>query len=152
MSCPKCGAFSLPVDNAWVAVDLDGTILKPAYPNLGEPIVGAREGLEQIKDMGFKVMLWTARLGLTDEHGKFQNFWRVCEGIKQHLSGHKIPYDYILPQLHKPSFVFAYVDDKAIPVDGRGWPGVISTMQDRLAILGVPWFGDKRPYLKQLAL
>ena len=153
MLCHKCGGSQLPVDNAWIAVDLDGTILKPGYyPKLGPPMPGAIEGLEQLRMYGFKIMIWTARTGITDEHGKFQNFWKVSGGIHEHLIENKVPFDYILPQLHKPSFVFAYIDDKAIPIDGRGWPGVVETVQDRLSIMNIPWVGDKKPYLSRLAL
>lgn len=46
-----------------VAVDFDGTIVKHAYPEIGEPIPWAMEGLRAFQEKGWKIILHTMRSG-----------------------------------------------------------------------------------------
>ena len=93
-----------------VAIDLDGTILKDAFPEKGEPIPGMKEQLEALREMGWKIAVWTVR---TDH-----------DDIAKHLKAHDIPFDYINENPHGPPgqkkkiFADVYVDDRAIHFDG----------------------------------
>jgi hypothetical protein len=46
-----------------VAVDFDGTIVKHAYPEIGDPIPFAEAGLLSFKEKGWKIILNTMRGG-----------------------------------------------------------------------------------------
>lgn len=143
--------MTLPVDNAWVAVDLDGTILESGhFPALGPPIEGAREGLEEVRAMGLKIMIWTARTSMVDIHGRFQDVNKEIMWIAEHLRSNRIPFDYIHP-FAKPTFVYKFIDDRAIQFDGS-WSDVLTSVKWDLGKRGIPVFGDKKPYLGRLVL
>jgi len=44
-----------------LCIDFDGTIVKHAFPNIGEPMPGAFETLRELKAAGYKLILWTCR-------------------------------------------------------------------------------------------
>jgi hypothetical protein len=46
-----------------VAVDFDGTIVRHAYPKIGEPVPLAVEGLQMFQQKGWKIILHTMRGG-----------------------------------------------------------------------------------------
>lgn len=46
-----------------VAVDFDGTIVKDAFPNIGEINAGTVNYLHYLKSQGVKLILWTCRSG-----------------------------------------------------------------------------------------
>jgi hypothetical protein len=46
-----------------IAVDFDGTIVDHAYPNLGQPNLGAIEAMLEWQEKGAKLILWTMRSG-----------------------------------------------------------------------------------------
>ncbi len=111
----------IPVSNPWIAVDLDGTIMEDGhYPNFGPPIPGAREALWELKGMGLKIMIFTARTALTGLDGQFQNVNKAVEQIQQWCTDNDIPCDYVWP-MPKPTFIIAFFDDRAIHVDIPGW-------------------------------
>lgn len=44
-----------------IAIDFDGTIVEHAYPRIGEPLPDAFEVLKELKEAGYKLILWTCR-------------------------------------------------------------------------------------------
>lgn len=46
-----------------VAVDFDGTIVKDAFPNIGEINAGTVNYLYYLREQGAKLILWTCRSG-----------------------------------------------------------------------------------------
>jgi hypothetical protein len=46
-----------------LGVDFDGTVVKHAYPEIGEPVDGAIEGLREMRERGVRLLLWTMRSG-----------------------------------------------------------------------------------------
>ena len=42
-------------------IDFDGTIVKHAYPKIGEPLPLAFEVMKELQDAGYKLVLWTCR-------------------------------------------------------------------------------------------
>jgi hypothetical protein len=44
-----------------IAIDFDGTIVKHAYPNIGDPIPGAIKWMKIWQDNGALLLLWTMR-------------------------------------------------------------------------------------------
>ena len=60
-----------------IAVDFDGTIVRHAYPEIGETVPLAIEGLQMFQEKGWKIILYTMRGGeylqqaveLVESHG-----------------------------------------------------------------------------------
>ncbi len=155
--CTHCGRGGLPIDNVWVAVDLDNTLIQAGcFPDYGPAMPGAIEGMTLLRAMGFKLMIWTNRTGLTDITGRYQNVNKVLDEIKDHLNKVRIPFDYVIPSMHKPSFIYKMVDDRAIQFEGDhiggkpAWDRVVGTIVSDLAKRGIPAYGDKSQHLPEL--
>ena len=148
--CDECGRGGLPVDHAWIAVDLDNTLIKSGtYPGYGSALPGAIKGIEELRDMGFKIMIWTNRTGLTGVDGKYQNITQVVKDIEAHLKTEGIPFDYVIPAMHKPSFIYKMIDDRAIQFQGD-WQSVTAQIKRDLTTRNIPWYGPKEPHVMDL--
>jgi hypothetical protein len=44
-----------------LCIDFDGTLVKHAFPRIGEPMPLAFEVLKELKEAGWKLILWTCR-------------------------------------------------------------------------------------------
>lgn len=108
-----------------VCVDLDGTILgEPDYdteepsgqPGLAPPTEGAAVALKTFVDLGWDVIVHTARMSeaRSEEQRK-----HMAEEIGQHLRGYDIPFTGIATG-PKP-VADHYIDDKAVPFNGDWW-------------------------------
>lgn len=53
--------------NKVICVDFDGTVVRHAFPKIGEPLPGAFEVLKELKAAGYRLILWTCR---EDGNGK----------------------------------------------------------------------------------
>lgn len=42
-------------------IDFDGTIVKHDFPRIGEPLPGAFDVMKELKENGWKLILWTCR-------------------------------------------------------------------------------------------
>jgi hypothetical protein len=110
-----------------VAVDLDGTIAKPytkfKIDKIEDPRPGVGKALQTFKDRGWRVIIFTVR-GDTQQ-------------IKDYLTEHEIPYDYINENPDQPEnasgkvLADLYIDDRA--VDARqAWPDLGKKVTRRL--------------------
>jgi len=98
-----------------LAVDLDGTLLKysgwKGETEFGEPIPGVKEVLQQVRDAGWAIVIWTIR--------------NQPEALSAHLNKHNIPFDYINQNPYGPPrtgpkiFADVYLDDRAICFQGE---------------------------------
>jgi hydroxymethylpyrimidine pyrophosphatase-like HAD family hydrolase len=73
----------------WVMVDFDGTIhpydtKDKNYWIKNRPMKGAKETLEKIRKMGYKIIIYTSR------------HWSEYKPIEQYLLHHQIPFDRII--------------------------------------------------------
>ena len=48
-------------DSLLFAVDFDGTIAKPKYPDIGEELPGAVQTMKDLQAEGHKIIIWTCR-------------------------------------------------------------------------------------------
>lgn len=46
-----------------LAIDFDGTIVQDDFPRVGLPMPGAIEAIKELHKMGFRLVLWTCRVG-----------------------------------------------------------------------------------------
>jgi hypothetical protein len=110
---------AVPVNNPWVAIDLDGTLMEDGYyPEFGPPRPSARAACDYFKAAGIKVMVFTARTAITGLDGQFQNVNKTVSDIYEWAEFNEIHIDYVWP-MPKPTFVLAFFDDRAVHV-GKG--------------------------------
>lgn len=117
----------------WVAVDLDGTILeepprgkRPAPPEqleLGSPLPGAQDALQELTSLGWRVSIYTARFG--DERLPDETVKAWAAEISEHLARHGIPFTDIWVG-RKPRADW-FVDNKAIRFDGD-WGAILQQL------------------------
>lgn len=89
----------------WAGIDLDKTVAERIWPKegIGAPIKGAHDALWEIKRMGYRVVIFTAR------------GWDDYINIKTWLKDNNMPFNMII--CGKPLLAFM-VDDKAFGFRG----------------------------------
>lgn len=91
----------------WLAVDFDGTLSKTGEDyEIGEPIYENIEKLRECTDLGYKVIIHTAR------------HWEQYIQIEEWLVKHDVPFKFI--QCGK-ILAHRYIDDRAISADEPSW-------------------------------
>lgn len=100
------------------AVDFDGVIHDHKNPvpgrRMGPPIAGAREGLENLRNMGYQIVVFTV--------------WGNDKGtktIEDYMLYYKLPFDEITNV--KPNADF-YIDDKAIKFNN--WTDTLQSIEE----------------------
>lgn len=98
-----------------VCVDFDGVLAEFSdhIEDLGEPIEGGAEALKQLKNMGYKIIIHTARPH-HDEH---------LQKIEDYLNEHGIPFDEInknsdCPWESTKPLADLYIDDRGLRFEG----------------------------------
>ena len=100
-------------------IDFDNTITDNSnvdYPNIGEPFDGVKEALEELKENGWTLNIFSARSN--DKYGTKQ--------IKEFMEEHDLPYDEIVEG--KPHAEY-YIDDRA--VEFLDWKQVLKDVKNR---------------------
>lgn len=108
-----------------VAVDLDGRILKyngwNGENHFGEVEDGAIEGMKQLQDWGYYVIVWTCRDNLDD--------------VAEYLENKGVPFDNINENPHGPEtsrkmYADIYIDDRNL-LAAEDWDEIIDIMRRR---------------------
>jgi hypothetical protein len=112
-------------------VDLDGTICEHRFPAFGEPIAGAREALQRLKEAGYWIIIQTVRTSsYYQATGLYEPAVNSPEAVGAYLAHHQIPFDEIWSH-DKPAAV-AYIDDRALRLEGNrkrsNWPKIVETL------------------------
>jgi FMN phosphatase YigB (HAD superfamily) len=99
-----------------ISIDFDNTVhnnkdLK--YPNMGYPMPGAKEALDQLKSDGYRIIIFSVR---ASGDIKYMEKW---------LNDFEIPFDKITNVKEASEF---YVDDKAIRFEGN-WPKILEQIK-----------------------
>jgi hypothetical protein len=112
-----------------IAVDMDSTILyfdEHMWPELGEPLPGAKEALQKFKEMGYYVIVYTCRMnGRARDNGEIAV---QLPAIIQKFEEHGIPYDEIAMAEDGKVSADYYIDDKAIRFENN-WSEVVDFVQ-----------------------
>lgn len=108
-----------------IAVDFDKTLFSDGvFPDVGEPLPGARDALAALCDAGYRILIWSAR----------STSALAREKMRAALDAHGFPYDAIddgsTPG--KPR-VDLFIDDRAIGFRGD-WQDVLAQVFDRAAM------------------
>lgn len=114
------GAVSTEKPQETVGVDLDNTLLD----QFEDPIAGAKEALEKLRDQGFKIAIYTARFFHTPKK-EWQSLQSYIEAL---LKKAQIPFDFV--SIVKPSCKF-YIDDRGIKF--TNWDDVIKTIETNIS-------------------
>ena len=131
---------SLDLDNKQpvICVDLDNTIhISPSWGdgNLwGNPWPGAKDGLDELKRMGFKIIIYSCR-AINERIGMNQ-----VEQIKEWMARHELPFDEIWTDRGKPISHFI-LDNSAIRFEcsseNRAWEEAMATIKELTARYGL---------------
>jgi hypothetical protein len=110
----------------WVAVDLDGTLIEYASGDgargvFGPAKDGARHVMRELKSLGWRVSVFTARIG----DGPAEEAQALADQIAEYLEGQGVPFDDVWIG-RKPRADY-FVDDRAIPFDGD-WDAVLRSL------------------------
>src|SRR3990167_10919044 len=113
-----------------ICVDLDGTIAKYDKFNgpflIGDPYDGAREFLQSLKDLDFKIIIFTCR----NSPEYVDNVFKSTRIIKERLNRHGLLFDSIWIESGKPIADW-YVDDKGIRCEPeKGYERILETIKD----------------------
>lgn len=93
--------------------------------HFGEVLPGAREALSQLREAGWRIIIFTVRGNI--------------DGIAEYLAEQELPYDYINENPAQPKdgsgkpFADVYVDDRAVTFRGD-WTQALDAIEDF-----VPW-------------
>lgn len=112
-----------------ICLDFDGTISEWAkYPEPGPPTPGVKEALQELKDMGFEILILSART--SDEMSKHPIDKEMEKRrMEEYLDEHEIPYDVVLKS-DKPVAMF-YIDDRALEFHGD-WEDVLRKVKENV--------------------
>ncbi len=109
-----------------IICDFDGTIAEwGKYPEPGSPTSRVKESLQELKDMGFEILISSCRT--SNEMSKHPIDKEIEKRrIEEYLLKHEIPYDEVL-KTDKPIATF-YIDDRAIRFNGN-WQEVLEQIK-----------------------
>ena len=112
-----------------VCIDFDGVIAEFSdhIEELGDPICGGAEAIRELKDLGYKIIIHTARPSNNDHIKK----------IEEYLTSHDIPFDEINKNSDCPwdsvkPLADLYIDDRGLRFEGC-WN---SALKQALTLLG----------------
>lgn len=105
-------------------IDFDGTIVKHAYPGIGEPLEDAFEVMKEMKAAGWKLILWTCREDSKNNINKRHltaavEFCRM-QGIEFDAVNETIPEeDFREDEPRRKPYAHVHIDDRNL----LGFPG-----------------------------
>jgi hypothetical protein len=100
-----------------VLVDFDGTICQFNYPELGEPLPGARHFMRALMARGLRPIIWSSRM--SPEIYTYEERCEAAEAIAAWAAQHKIPYYAIDTGENGKRLCMAYVDDRGVHANGN---------------------------------
>lgn len=100
-----------------IVVDLDGTICEHRFPAFGQPIAGAREALQRLKQAGYWIIIHSVRTSsYYQTNGTYRAEVNSPEAVEAFLDKHDIPFDEIW--MHDKALAMAYIDDRGLRMVG----------------------------------
>lgn len=99
-----------------VAVDFDGTLVKDAYPNVGEPIWSMINYCKALRKVGVKLILWTSRDNETPDRALDRAVnWCKDNGLEFDAVNENLPeLKEIFQNDTRKVYADLYIDDKAV--------------------------------------
>ena len=109
-------------------IDFDGTITDHMFPKIGPIKEGAKESLQEIRDLGFEIHICSCRTNHEVSTSIIERLEQIKK-MKKFLDDNKIPYDKILNN-DKP-VAFAYIDDRGIGFRDN-WKETVSELKNMI--------------------
>ena len=102
-----------------IAVDFDGTLVTNQYPLLGEPVPYVIEAVKQMREFGWRIILWTCRTGdqLTEAIQFCKNLGLEFDEVNRNI---KEVREYFGEDTRKV-FANIYLDDKSAQLQVGRW-------------------------------
>ena len=101
----------MPKESLIIAVDFDGTIVKDAYPDIGEARIFAFETLKRLQNDGHRLILWTYRSG-----NKLDEAVAFCikNGIEFYAVNKSFPEEKLTDEISRKIHADLFIDDRNI--------------------------------------
>lgn len=117
-----------------ILIDFDRTIHRYSKGwNGGDiydpPFEGAKEVLDWLKQNGFTIIIFTARLASFSLKKSGISYEQEYQRLEEFLKKYEIPYDMITAEKYPAAF---YVDDRAIHIEDGDWDVVKKVIETRL--------------------
>lgn len=120
-----------------ICVDFDLTLCDSVYPDVGPPKPGAKEAMQDFRDMGFYIIVSSCRSCSWnwDIYYPGTDVIHACErpvykAMEAWLKAHKIPYDLLDDGTKGKVSASYYLDDKAVRYENN-WPEVVEFVKER---------------------
>lgn len=112
-----------------IVIDFDGTIAPNNFPEFSEPYKGTKKALEELKRLGFKIVIHTSRTAgyWFREKNKIPRLDKQLELLKEYFNKYELPYDYFW-LADKPIATY-YIDDRALTLKNGNWQKVIKKIK-----------------------
>lgn len=120
------------------AVDFDNTLITSKGNGEYEPIEGAAEAMQRLKDRGCRIVIYSCRPGIARKERMLDQEVSFMRDI---LSFYKIPFDEIF--IGEKLVADFYIDDRAIPFRGD-WRKTIINVEANIDLLASQEEDDDR--------
>lgn len=121
-----------------IVVDLDGTLVQLAWPDLGWWLAGAREALQSWLDQGYEVVVFSTRLSdmEVDEitPRAYSDHQFEIDRLRQLLDDEGLVDVKLWLEPYKPGGL-VYIDDKAVRFEGN-WEDTYARVAEVLNVQG----------------
>jgi len=108
-----------------IAIDFDGTIVDHQYPDIGQPVPGAIEGIKEIYARNHQIMIWTMRSGYplfdVKEYLKNNLDQKIIDSMWFNENPQQSEWTY-----SKKQYANFYIDDAAIGCPLMEYPSALS--------------------------
>jgi len=102
-----------------IAIDFDGTIVSNDFPEIGKEFPDAIDTIKKLKEVGYKIILWTCRTGQSFNEAKA---WLDKRDLYFHAYNEHLENEFKVNG--RKVFADIYIDDRSFPPFDGDWKKV----------------------------